>query len=155
MDHPLRNARLFEVGETEGPAGIGGIDHVTDAERQRLSPYHYLVANKGGQRTGFVLPPRIAELVGIVVAIHIMAEASVVGGCCAILRIIRTIERIRRFVCEPSAREERVVLVQAVVPIDLKQRARLRKVVAALCVSHQVSWVLPHAKGLAAVTRDV
>ena len=54
-----------------------GIDHVTDTEGQRLSPHHYLVAYEGGQRTGLVFPPRVAELVGVVVAVHHVAEARV------------------------------------------------------------------------------
>src|SRR6516162_7040009 len=48
MEHPLWHARLLEVGEPEGPAGIGGIDYVADAEGQRLSPHRYLVADVGG-----------------------------------------------------------------------------------------------------------
>src|SRR5215472_9591609 len=68
---------------------------------------------------------------------------------------IRTVERIRRLVDEPLAHEERVVLVEPVVLVDLKQRARHRQVIAAQCVLLQSGWILPHPERLGAIARDV
>ena len=44
MHHPLRDARPLKVGEAEHRGHILRIDHVADAERQRLSPHDDLVA---------------------------------------------------------------------------------------------------------------
>src|SRR5207245_2311517 len=75
MDHPLRVARLLEIGEAEVPAQILRVDHVTHAERQRLAPHHDLITDEGRQRAGLVLPPEIAHLVVVVKIVSEMAEA--------------------------------------------------------------------------------
>src|ERR1700730_15777770 len=57
MNHPLWVTRLLEIDKTERPGRVRRIDHVTDAECDRLAPDHDLIADPGGQRTGFAFPP--------------------------------------------------------------------------------------------------
>src|SRR5262249_33498269 len=131
----------------------GGTYHVTDAEGQRLPPYYYLIADERRERPCFIFPPCIAELIRVVEAVHHVAEARMVWS--VIELIIRAVERIRRLVHEPSAGKERVVLVETVIPVNLKERARNRQVIAAQCVPFQRGRVLPHPERLAAVARDM
>src|ERR1700728_1245565 len=115
MDHPLRDARLLEVGETEGPGSIDRVDDIADAERERLSPHHDLITYEGGQRTGLVLPPCVANRILIVELVAVLALA------------ISAVPRIRRLVHEPFAHEEIIVLVETVVLIHLQPGARYCK----------------------------
>src|SRR5262249_53139223 len=64
-------------------------------------------------------------------------------------------ERIGRLVHEPSACKKGVVFVQAVIAVDLKERARNCQVIAARRISYQRGRVLPHPEGLAAIARDM
>src|ERR1700733_7530954 len=106
MEHPLRHPRLFEVGEAEGPAGVGWIDNVADAEGHRLPPHDALIPNVSRQWACLVFPPGVTHLVVVVVAIHEMTEARMIRAGGTPCRVIRAVEGIRRFVNEPFAREK-------------------------------------------------
>src|SRR6266851_5811780 len=76
MDHPLRVARLLQIGEAKAPGKILRVDNVAYPERQRLSPDHDLIPYKQLEGTGLVLPPRVADRVSIVIIVGEMAEAG-------------------------------------------------------------------------------
>src|ERR1700752_940055 len=100
MNHPLWDAGLLKVGKPERPGSILRIDDISYAERQRLAPDHDLITDKGGERPPLILPPGVTYRVLIVKIIHEMAETGGVSGdeaACRIGRIVRAIERIRRF----------------------------------------------------------
>src|ERR1700728_338221 len=151
MHHPLWNARLLKVGKAECPGRILRVDNVADTERQRLSPDDDLVADVRGYRTSLVLPPRVAHGVLIVEVVRVLAESDGARTGAG----VGAVERIRRLVYEPFAKEEVVVLVKPVVFVHLQPGARGCQAIAARCEQPQVLRVLPHAKSLTQESRHV
>ena len=116
MDHPERRARLLEVREAERITQVLRVDLVADAEGERLTPSHDLLAEEKLKWSPAMLEPHFPDAVLIVEvrgAVDFRTRGIAAAG----------FPRIGGFIVEPRAHEHAVVFGEVVVDVHLQQVA--------------------------------